>query len=130
MTYKSDPRGHPGLKLCVYVSVMGYYRFINFHQNRRGSGIFLGDFTWNDPTVYLFGSARAILPNVGLSSYDFGLSPPPPNDGKKYVKSDEKSDLIRILIVNRGVAAVGTPALLKTAGDDPAEILIFQYLFL
>ena len=33
----------------VHVSVMGYYRFINFHQNRRGSGIFLGDFTWNDP---------------------------------------------------------------------------------
>ena len=21
----------------------------NLHQNRRGSGIFLGDFTWNDP---------------------------------------------------------------------------------
>ena len=36
MTSKSDPRGHPGLKLCVHVSVMGYYRFINFHQNRRG----------------------------------------------------------------------------------------------
>ena len=51
MTSKSDPRGHPGLKLCVHVSVMGYYRFINFHQNRRGSGIFLGDFTWNDPKV-------------------------------------------------------------------------------
>ena len=51
MTSKSDPRGHPGLKLCVHVSVMGYYRFINFHQNRRGSGIFLGDFTWNDPYV-------------------------------------------------------------------------------
>ena len=51
MTSKSDPRGHPGLKLCVHVSVMGYYRFINFHQNRRGSGIFLGDFTWNDPNI-------------------------------------------------------------------------------
>ena len=51
MTSKSDPRGHPGLKLCVHVSVMGYYRFINFHQNRRGSGIFLGDFTWNDSYV-------------------------------------------------------------------------------
>ena len=51
MTSKSDPRGHPGLKLCVHVSVMGYYRFINFHQNRRGLGIFLGDFTWNDPYV-------------------------------------------------------------------------------
>ena len=49
MTSKSDPRGHPGLKLYVHVSVVGYYRFINFHQNRRGSGIFLGDFTWNDP---------------------------------------------------------------------------------
>ena len=49
MTSKYDPRGHPGLKLCVHVSVMGYYRFINFHRNRRGSGIFLGDFTWNDP---------------------------------------------------------------------------------
>ena len=49
MTSKADPRGHPGLKLCEHVSVMGYYRFINFHQNRRGSGIFLGDFTWNDP---------------------------------------------------------------------------------
>ena len=24
MTSKSDPRGHPGLKLCVRVSVMGY----------------------------------------------------------------------------------------------------------
>ena len=55
MTSKSDPRGHPGLKLCVHVSVMGYYRFINFHQNRRGSGIFLGDFTWNDPHTYLHG---------------------------------------------------------------------------
>ena len=52
MTSKSDPRGHPGLKLCVHVSVKGYYRFINFHQNRRGSGIFLGDFTWNDPYIY------------------------------------------------------------------------------
>ena len=52
MTSKSDPRGHPGLKLCVHVSVMGYYRFINFHENRRGSGIFLGDFTWNDPYVW------------------------------------------------------------------------------
>ena len=52
MTSKSDPRGHPGLKLCVHVSVMGYYRLINFHQNRRGSGIFLGDFTWNDPYVW------------------------------------------------------------------------------
>ena len=51
MTSKSDSRGHPGLKLCVHVSVMGYYRFINFHQNRRGSGIFLGDFTWNGPDV-------------------------------------------------------------------------------
>ena len=49
MSSKSDPRGHPGIKLCVHVLVMGYYRFINFHQNRRGSGIFLGDFTWNDP---------------------------------------------------------------------------------
>ena len=48
MTSKSDPRGHQGLKLCVHVSVMGYYRFIIFHQNRKGSGIFLGDFTWND----------------------------------------------------------------------------------
>ena len=35
--------------MCVHLSVMGYYRFINFYQNRRGSGIFLGDFTWNDP---------------------------------------------------------------------------------
>ena len=51
MTSKSDRRGHPGLKLCVRVSVMGYYRVINFHQNRRGSGIFLGDFTWNDPNI-------------------------------------------------------------------------------
>ena len=51
MTSKSDPRGHPGLKLCVHVSVMAYYRFINFHQNRRGSGIFLGDFTWNDQSM-------------------------------------------------------------------------------
>ena len=59
MTSKSDLRGHPGLlclcvvwnkrfdddwwglKLCVHVSVMGYYRFINFHQNRRGRG-----FSW------------------------------------------------------------------------------------
>ena len=41
MTSKSDPRGHPGLKLCVRVSVMGYYRVINFHQNRRGRG-----FSW------------------------------------------------------------------------------------
>ena len=52
MTSKSDPIGHPGLKLCVHVSVMGYYRFIIFHQNRRGSGIFLGDFTWNDPNIH------------------------------------------------------------------------------
>ena len=44
MTSKSDQRGRQGLKLCVHVSVMGYYRFINFHQNRRGSEIFLGDF--------------------------------------------------------------------------------------
>ena len=51
MTSKVDPRGHPGLKLCVHVSVIGYYRFINVHQNRRGSGIFLGDFTWNAPFV-------------------------------------------------------------------------------
>ena len=49
MTSKSDPRGHPGLKLCVHFLVMGFYRFINFHQNRSGSGISLGDFTWNDP---------------------------------------------------------------------------------
>ena len=62
MTSKSDPRGHPGLKLCVHVSVMGYYRFINFHQNRRGSGIFLGDFTWNDPYASLscFATIRPI----------------------------------------------------------------------
>ena len=53
MTSKSDPRGHPGLELCVHVSVMGYYRFINFHQNRRGSGIFLGDFTWNSEEAKL-----------------------------------------------------------------------------
>ena len=38
MTSKSDPRGHPGLKLCVHVSVMGCYRFTNFRRNRRGSG--------------------------------------------------------------------------------------------
>ena len=38
MTSKSDPRSHPGLKLCVHVSVMGCYRFTNFRQNRRGSG--------------------------------------------------------------------------------------------
>ena len=49
VTSKSDPRGQPGRKLCVHVSVMGYYRFTNFRRNRRGSGIFLGDFTWNDP---------------------------------------------------------------------------------
>ena len=38
MTSKSDPRGHPGLKLCIHVSVMGYYRFTNFRRSRRGSG--------------------------------------------------------------------------------------------
>ena len=38
MTSKSDSSGHPGLKLCVHVSVMGCYRFTNFRQNRRGSG--------------------------------------------------------------------------------------------
>ena len=56
MTSKSDPRGHPGLKLCVHVSVMGYYRFTNFRRNRRGSGSkwhFLGDFTWNDLSVHV-----------------------------------------------------------------------------
>ena len=54
MTSKSDPRGHPGLKLCVHVSVMGCYRFTNFLRNRRGrgqNGTRLGDFTWNDPYV-------------------------------------------------------------------------------
>ena len=58
---KSDPRGHPGLKLCVHVSVMGYYRFINFHQNRRGSGIFLGDFTWNYPYVNSYKCVYLVL---------------------------------------------------------------------
>ena len=62
MTSKSDPRGHPGLKLCVHVSVMGYYRFINFHKNRRGSGIFLGDFTWNDPNVSKILTSKVRLP--------------------------------------------------------------------
>ena len=38
MTSKSDPRGYSELKLCVHVSVMGYYRFTNFRRNRRGSG--------------------------------------------------------------------------------------------
>ena len=67
MTSKSDPRGHPGLKLCVHVSVMGYYRFINFHQNRRGSGIFLGDFTWNDPNIKsMFTSKYALGPRKML----------------------------------------------------------------
>ena len=42
ITSKSDPRGHTGLKLCVHVLVMGYYRLIDFHQNRTGSGDFLG----------------------------------------------------------------------------------------
>ena len=41
MTSKSDPKGHPGLKLCVDVSVMGYYRFINFIKIEGGRG-----FSW------------------------------------------------------------------------------------
>ena len=45
---------HPPL----HVSVMGYYRFINFHQNRRWSGIFLGDCTWNDPYHKVFSKSR------------------------------------------------------------------------
>ena len=68
MTSKSDPRGHPGLKLCVHVSVMGYYRFINFHQNRRGSGIFLGDFTWNDPEL----SVSALLLSLTWGAFRLG----------------------------------------------------------
>ena len=63
MTSKSDPRGHPGLKLCVHVSVMGYYRFINFHQNRKGSGIFLGDFKWNDPSSVNMNCLGSIIVN-------------------------------------------------------------------
>ena len=46
MTSKSDPRGHPGLKVCVHVSVMGYYRFTNFRRNRRGSGSKWRFFGW------------------------------------------------------------------------------------
>ena len=46
MTSKSDPRGHPGLKLCVHVSVMGCYRFTNFRRNRRGSGSKWHFFGW------------------------------------------------------------------------------------
>ena len=46
MTSKSDPRGHPGPKLCVHVSVMGCYRFTNFRRNRRGSGSKWHFFGW------------------------------------------------------------------------------------
>ena len=46
MTSKSDPRGHPGLKLCAHVSVMGCYRFTNFCRNRRGSGSKWHFFGW------------------------------------------------------------------------------------
>ena len=46
MTSKSDPRGHPGLKLCVHVSVMGCHRFTNFRRNRRGSGSKWHFFGW------------------------------------------------------------------------------------
>ena len=73
MTSISDPRGHPGLKLCVHVSVMGYYRFINFHQNRRGSGIFLGDFTWNDPAVIVAIPWNTIPAILILVNYFFDI---------------------------------------------------------
>ena len=32
------PRGHPGLKLCIHVSVMGCYRFTNFAEIEGGRG--------------------------------------------------------------------------------------------
>ena len=54
MTSKSDPRGHPGLKLCVHVSVMGQAIgspiFAEIEGGRGQNGTFLGDFTWNDPS--------------------------------------------------------------------------------
>ena len=57
MTSKSDPIGHPGLKLCVYMfrswGAVGSPIFAEIEGGRGQNGTFLGDFTWNDPSGYV-----------------------------------------------------------------------------
>ena len=78
-----------------HIGLLGLFIFL---QGYRMATEVLKSAEYRGVTSYLFGIARAPLPPVGLGPL-CSAAPPPPNNGKKGIKSEEKSDFIRILMV-------------------------------